>query len=214
VAVEDVVAKDDNSGESYTVHRHIKRQDYDDLLSLSQISRQVRKEIGAAFWKDISVDIDHWECLFLDFLEDRPAVAPSIKNLCMQWACENEPTDLDNRFIDFCDYISHRLVLDEMTFVLRTSPLVARQIIASERNIEWGRAFRRMNVKTLHVKLFLIDDEDWVNDDGDDDTEDDDERQERLVNEMAPLMAETLRPPVPRAVEITDAEFYLENRGV
>jgi hypothetical protein len=209
-----VAVKDDNSRESDLNHRHIKCQDYDDLLSLSQVSHQVRKEIGAAFWKDISVDIDHWEYLFLDFLEDRPAVAANIKKLCMAWACKNDPTDLDSRIVDFCNYISTRLVLDEMTFVLRTSPLVARQIIAGEENIEWVRAFKRMNIKTLHVKLFFIEDENWVNDDEDHFMEDDDERHERLMNEMAPLIAQVLRPPVPRAVEITDAEFYLETRDV
>jgi hypothetical protein len=106
---------------------------------LSQVNHQVREEIGAAFWNNISFDLDHWEYLLLAFLADRPSVAPSIKKLRMEWDCSDEATDLDNAIVDFCEYISGRLLLDEMTFVLCTSPLIARQIIASEGNIAWGK---------------------------------------------------------------------------
>jgi len=135
----------------------------------------------------------------------------------MEWGCYGGATELDNIIIDFCDYVSSHLVLDEITFVLCTSPLIARQIIACAENIEWVRAFRKMNVKKLHVTLCLADQGNWVDDDNDDNDSDDDSeyehgRHESLKNEMAPLVAEVLRPLVPRAVEMTDAEFYLETR--
>jgi hypothetical protein len=83
------------------------------------------------------------------------------------------------------------------------------------------QAFRKISIKKLHVKLFLVDHEDYENDDPDDfdDSDDDDneiedeeDRLERLENEMAPLIAELLRPTVSRAVEVTDTELSLEAR--
>jgi hypothetical protein len=94
-------------------HRHIRSQDFTTVLSLSQVSHQVRAELGEMFWSNIYVDIDHWEYLFIDFLEDRPDVHQSIKKLRMEWSCEISPSELDGHIIEFCEYLSKHLILDE-----------------------------------------------------------------------------------------------------
>jgi hypothetical protein len=55
-------------------HEHIKRSNYNFIWSLSKANHQVRTELGIVFWKNVCIEIDHWEYLFIDFLKDRPAV--------------------------------------------------------------------------------------------------------------------------------------------
>jgi hypothetical protein len=211
--------QDNNHGNDQRVmqklqHLHIKRQDYETIWSLSRVNHQIRKEMGSLFWKNIHLDIDHWEYLFIDFLKDRPAVCKGIKKLRMSWNCDEHPWDLDHTIISFCKYISQHLVLDELLFVLCTTPTIARQILASGGQLAWVQVFRRIVVKTLRVELFLCDDDDEVSDDQDDNSdsnaESEEARYERLANEMNPLMEAMLHPP---ELELTEENDYLLSRA-
>jgi hypothetical protein len=197
-------------------HVHLKRQNYDAIWSLSKVNHQIRAEVGNLFWNNVYVDVDHFEYLLIDFLQDRPAVHKGIKKLRTSWDCEDDETDLNYIIIDFCQYLSQHLVLDELIFELSTSPAIARRILASEGDLDWIQAVRKINVKTLKVDLFLRDGDDDVFDDEDDDSdsnEEEDERYARLARGIAPKMEVLLRPVVP-VVEITDQDEYLMSRGL
>jgi hypothetical protein len=184
-------------------HRHLKRQDYETIWSLSKVSHQIRSELGTTFWNKIYLDIDHWEYLLLDFLQDRPAVCRSIKKLRMSWPCNNGPSDLDDTIIDFCSYVSQQLVLDELIFSFSTSPDIARQVLASEGNMAWIKAFKTINARKLTVELDLCDDTD------------EQELWYRLQDEMNPKMEKLLRPMATGVGpgEVTDKDAYLLSRA-
>jgi hypothetical protein len=197
-------------------HYHLKRQDYDTIWALSKVNHQIRAELGSLFWNNIYVDVDHFEYLLIDFLKDRPAVHAGIKKLRMSWDCYGDETDLDYTIIDFCSYISQHLVLDELIFVLCTSPAIARQILATDGDLDWIQAIRTINVKTLKVGLFLCAGDDDAPDEEDDDedsSEDEEERNARLGAEMGPKIEALLKPEV-RVVEVTDQDDYLMARGL
>jgi hypothetical protein len=109
-------------------------------------------------------------------------------------------------------------VLDELIFVLCTSPVVARQILATEGDLEWIQAVRTINVQRLKVDLFLVDGEYDVFDEDDpfhpdwDELEEEDDRYARLAADMGPKMEVLLRPEV-RVVDVTDQDGYLMSRG-
>jgi hypothetical protein len=201
-------------------HYHLKRQDYDTIWALSQVNHQIRAELGTLFWHNVFVDVDHFPHLLLDFLKDHPAAATGIKKLRMSWDCDSDETDLDYTiFGDFCAHIAQHLVLDELVFVLCTSPLIARQILATEgEGLEWVRDVRAINVRKLKVNLFLVDNEHDVFDDDDpfhpdfEELEEEDGRYSRLTREMGPKMEALLRPEAP-VVEVTEQDGYLMSRG-
>jgi len=188
-------------------HYHLKRSYYDNIWALSKVNHQIRAELGSLFWKNVYVDIGHFEYLLLDFLKDRPAVHAGIKKLRMSWDCSDDEAGLDDAIIDFCPYASQHLVLDELVFVLCTSPAVARRILATEGDLEWIRAVREINAKTLKLVLFLC------NDEGNDSQEVEEERYARLGAELGPKMELLLRPKAP-VVEVTDEDDYLTSRGL
>lgn len=200
-------------------HYHLKRQDYDTIWALSNVNHQIRVELGTLFWNNVYVDVDHFPHLLIDFLKDHPAAATGIKKLRMSWDCENDETDLDyTNFSDFCAHITQHLVLDELIFVLCTSPAIARQILATEEDLGWVEAVKSINVQRLKVNLFLVDNEDDVFDEDDpfhpdwDEQEEEDDRYARLAGDMGPKMEALLRPEV-QVVEVTDQDEYLISRG-
>ncbi|KAL3425923.1 hypothetical protein PVAG01_02714 [Phlyctema vagabunda] len=160
---------------------HVTYADYDRVRALSQVSRVVRSELGACFWSRTYVDINHWEYLFLDFLNDRPAIWSGIKTLRMQWECEGRPTALNRGWgaiIDFCNAVEHRLELDNCVLVLVTSYNVANKIIEKGENIAWVRALKKIKMKELTVNLSLVPHRNKEED------EDDDEEGEELDDEV------------------------------
>ena len=207
------VAVKDHAGPFDCKYRHLKREHYEIIRSLSSVSHQVRAELGAAFWKNIYLDIEDCEYLLFDCINDRPAIVESIKVLSMEWGCDKSPDELDYVMIDFCKLVATKLKLDKLVFCLRASPYIARQIIASGARIAWVKAFRAIETKILRVKLRLHDEDEVERSARDDSSKDDSERYERLAREMAPLMEEVLRDPVPRVVELTDQEAYLQERA-
>ncbi|KAF4629168.1 hypothetical protein G7Y89_g8978 [Cudoniella acicularis] len=213
-------------------HRYVRREDFDTLLALSQVSHQMRKDIGNAFWKNIYINLDHWEYLLVDFMNERPAVAPGIKKLRMKWACDDGPADLDESIIDFCEYLSKHLVLDELIFVLISTPSVTRQII--DRGGDFATNYvsdhedhddHVANEGHLGNNDSHDNGSDDENNEGGEDDEDDEfdsvdeyefeteeeRRRERLVNVMQPRIENVLRPRI-AVSELTDQELYLRAR--
>jgi len=194
-------------------HEHIKRSGYNSIWSLSRVNHQVRAELGIAFWKNMCIEIDHWEYLFIDFLKDRPAVCQSIKKLRMVWACEF-PKALNDTIEEFCKYISEHLVLDVLVLCLDASEKTVREILSSGDKLRWVKAFRKINVKKLIVDLGLHDNGSVDDDSDDESVEGGDTRKSILARELEPLMEEFLHPsPVP-VVEISEEQAYMQSRLV
>jgi hypothetical protein len=192
-------------------HEHIKQSNYNSIWSLSRVNRQVRTELGIMFWKNVCIEIDHWEYLFIDFLKDRPAVCQSIKKLRMDWACEF-PKALNDTIKEFCKYISKYLVLDELVLCLEASEKTVREILATGEELRWVKAFRKINVKKLKVDLGLHDNGS-VNDDSEDQSvEDGDPRKSILARELEPLMEELLHPSPVLTAEILEQQAYMQSR--
>jgi hypothetical protein len=206
---------DQAKGQPKDAHLHLERQDYDAIWSLSKVNHQIRAEVGSLFWNNVYVDIDHFEYLLIDFLQDRPAIHTGIKKLRMSWDCYKDEKDLDHTIVVFCQYLSQHLVLDELIFVLCTSPAIARRILASDGALAWIETFRKINVKKLKVNFFLFDSEDELlgEEDDQDSEEEEEDRYGRLAIEMGPAMEVLLSPAVP-PVEITDEDNYLMSRGL
>ncbi|KAG4415636.1 hypothetical protein IFR04_011250 [Cadophora malorum] len=136
-----------------TIDYGLQLEDYEMLRACSQVNHQLRAELGAAFWSNVYIDIDHWEYLLVDFLEDRPAVWKGVKRLRMEWNC-GSPYWLDDKIVKFCEYVSDHLDLDELLLVLSTTPSVARYLLSHD-DVEWVKAFRKMKFKKLRIKLDL-----------------------------------------------------------
>jgi hypothetical protein len=198
-------------------HYHLRRSDFNNIWSLSRVNRQLRSELGSLFWRNIYLDNDQWEHLLLSFLRERPSVHAGIKKLRMSWNCESSESDLDYEILDFCAYISEHLELDELVFVLCTSPTIARQILRSGEELEWVRAVRTIRTRRLKVRLFLVDGDEereglgGLGDDWDE-NEEEDERYARIAAELEPKMEALLGPEV-EVVEVTEQDEYLLSRG-
>ncbi|RDW69937.1 hypothetical protein BP5796_08334 [Coleophoma crateriformis] len=152
------VAARDNDYRPEAPHYHLARGEYHRLAALAQTCKQVRAELGAMFWRNVYVDIDHWEYLFVDFLQDRPAAWAGIKKLRMVWACEDRATDLNDGWgsiVEFCDFIHNKLELEELIFNLETCPRVVKDILAMGNSLKWVRAFRQLKMEKLSVVLSL-----------------------------------------------------------
>ncbi|RDW89715.1 hypothetical protein BP6252_01747 [Coleophoma cylindrospora] len=180
------VAARDHDYRPEAPHYHLARAEYHRLAALAQTCKQVRAELGAMFWRDVYVDIDHWEYLFVDFLQDRPAAWSGIKKLRMVWACEDRATDLNDGWgsiVEFCDFVQDKLELEELIFNLETCPRVVKEILAMGNSLKWVRAFRQLKTEKLSVVLNLCRDKNEGSDmsdlsDGDHDYMDSDSEDE------------------------------------
>ena len=137
-----------------TIDHGLQLEDYEMLRACSQVNHQLRAELRGAFWSNVYIDIDHWEYLLVDFLEERPAVWKGVKRLRMEWNCGYSPYWLDDKIVKFCEYISEHLDLDELLFVFSTTPSVARYLLSHD-DVKWVKAFRKMKFKKLQMKLDL-----------------------------------------------------------
>lgn len=109
-------------------------------------------------------------------LEDRPAVHNGIKKLRVEWFCEEHAHELDSIVVEFCEYLSEHLVLDEFLLVFSSTLDILKQLVDDGDHIAWVQAFRKINVQKLTVKLWISDqdfDEEMDDDASDEGSEDD-----------------------------------------
>jgi hypothetical protein len=98
-------------------HRNILRQDYDNLWHLSNVSRQVRAEIGSLFWNNVYPAFDRWHCKLIDFFTQHPGFRNGIAKLRLEIEFKNENTpDLEDWIVDVFRYVAEYLSLDNITF--------------------------------------------------------------------------------------------------
>ncbi|KAL2073787.1 hypothetical protein VTL71DRAFT_11113 [Oculimacula yallundae] len=147
----------------YDKHRHLMMEDFDTIRALSQVNHQLRAELGAAFWRNIYVDIDHWEYLFLDFLDDRPSVRNGIKKLRMEWKSGDSAYWLDDKITVFCEYVSQHLELEELVFAFSTTVPIIKYLLTHD-DVKWVKAFRKMKFKNLRISLCMEPEEDFMYD--------------------------------------------------
>jgi hypothetical protein len=174
------------------------------------------EEIGKAFWKNVYVDLNAWQFLIIDLLNDRPAVHEGIKGIQIGIDCDSDPSAL-NHLVDFCNCISEELILDEFRLVFYTNPRVAREILDTGNDLKWVKAFRQIKVEKIKVELLLVAFEyeslahpnAAADEDGDDGTHVT-ERIQRLAKKLGAEMEVFLRPALPRV--LADEDYYRETR--
>jgi hypothetical protein len=148
-------------------HSHA-HQDYcDQVRHLSQVSHQMRAEVGELFWKHTNIHIDHWEYLFIGFLQDRPLVAAGIKVLTMFWHCKEDETALDHTMIKWCEYASPHLVLDNLRLHISAPAPVAKRIVERGDSLKWIQALKKIKMKEIAICFYI--DPPEVPEDSDDD---------------------------------------------
>ncbi|KAH6674344.1 hypothetical protein B0J14DRAFT_666063 [Halenospora varia] len=196
-------------------HGHINPDAYHSIWSLSKVNRQIRKELGEAFWNKVSMDLNQWKYLFINFLHDRPAAAQGIKKMKTEWECYDEATGLDYTIIDFCNYLSVLVDLDVLKFVFCTTVKIAREIISK---VDEEGGFPDAGAHSDDDSSDEDDEDTSADTDEEDEgaysepSEDDHARLERIEAELNPLVSEILRP-TPPGRELTEQELYLAQGG-
>lgn len=74
-------------------------QDPDNIQNNPKPCPQIRTEIEGASWKNVYVDLNHCEYLFV---EDQAATHKAIMRVCMEVECNDDPSDLDDMIFNFC----------------------------------------------------------------------------------------------------------------
>jgi hypothetical protein len=203
-------------------HRHLGREDYNTILSLSQVNHQVREGIGKAFWKNVYIKVYSSGREFLQFMGGRPAAWKGIKKISFAVEFETSVLGVNLNMVNFCNFIAKHLTLHELDFRLNATPEVAEEIACNggcgeinsdgevkQGNIEWIRAFQKIKVKKAKISLGLntIYDPDIP--------ESDDEYFERLAKREAELerLIEKMLQRSVQDFEMMEQIEYLERRA-
>jgi hypothetical protein len=131
-----------------------RRGDYDAIRHLSQVSRQVTRELGECVWENATVDFEDPEVFFL-FVRERAAAVRYIRGLVLNVQCHADPFDtLTCNLVEICDFASQALDLRFCTVRLFTSLTMELglqpgkpHLLAHAKVEEWKAAFRRLRVR-------------------------------------------------------------------
>lgn len=143
-------------------HWHIAHESYDTMRTLTNVSCQVHAELNRVFWNDVHIDANSFWHLFLRPLQGQPAVRQGVITFHFEAQSKDDASNFDDKitFGDFCYYISNKAsLLDEVRFVLGTTPKTSRHILASANSLPWVRTFRKISIKTLKVILIIAGDD-------------------------------------------------------
>lgn len=200
-----------------TEHNHIVSGEFTAVWHLSNVSRQVRAEIGEAFWRGVCVDTTHHEELLFNFLNDRPAAVSGIKRLRTHWACDNNFDELDEKLVPFAERITETLDLDELNFDLTTTVELARDLVASEGRVAWVQALRRIRTKSLNLELQLTGEDplgsNQAEANGDSDYDVDMFLNAEQVQELLLPIEALLQPCKAEPKLVSDEQMYLKSRA-
>lgn len=144
-------------------YRHLKAQDYERIRRLSQVSHQIRKELGILFWRKTYVDMSMdegkaWE-LICQILR-RPLISPGVKKLRMDVAVSKDESELNQSLIPFFNFAKTHFVLDEFEFCVEGEAANIRRLIAAGQSIAWIRAIKNVKSKNFGITVQFSSSED------------------------------------------------------
>lgn len=198
-------------------HKHIVSEFFTAIWHLSNVSRQVRAEIGEAFWRGVYVNAMHREDLLFNFMNDRPAAIRGIKRLRTCWTCEDNFDELDEKLVPFAERIAETLDLEGLDFHFTTTVELARDLVASEGRVAWVQAVRKIRTKGLDLQLRLTGEDPLARKQAAADIDSDDDS-DGLVNkdparQLSPLIEALLQPCKAEPELLSDEKIYLKSRA-
>lgn len=145
--------------------QRISSDEYYTIWSLSCVSHQVREELGALFWQNVRLDIanypldmydpfeDQPPSLLEQFLQEFPTAAQGIRELkfYIGYSKMSEIEAGDGKMVRLFESLAAHLNLEFMHVTLGFSALLIKQIVESNGDIAWIKAFRMIKPKKLRV---------------------------------------------------------------
>jgi hypothetical protein len=209
------------TGRPTSHHRHRSLSDYTTLRALSNVSHNVRDELGSAFWTNADVSFhDDWGHMPIRFLADQPSAAAGIKmvSVIMKWEDRCDLWDDAHYHARNSKYFARNLDLEDVYLDMVTNRTIAQEIVDKGEDMPWVKAFRKMKIGRLHIYLIFPFDEDFYVQFGGEENEE--TRQEKLKlkidgrwdldRKWERQIEGVLRPPIEPT---TVVEIYLAKRA-
>jgi hypothetical protein len=144
------------TGRPTSYHRHRSLSDYTTIRALSNVSHQVRDELGSALWTNADVSFrDSCGDMPIRFLADRPSAAAGIKMvvLTMKWEDRCDLWDDAHHHARNSKYFARHLDLDDVYLNLRANPIIAQEMVDKGEDMPRVKAFRKINIGRLTIDL-------------------------------------------------------------
>ncbi|KAG9232691.1 hypothetical protein BJ875DRAFT_466109 [Amylocarpus encephaloides] len=139
---------------------HLKFHRYLLIFALSQVNRKVRRELCESFWRNIELCLGVHErpsyYPTIAFFKNPRNILPSIKKLRvgLRWLGDFKRDSSSNAKCLIATG-SNLVNLEEVTIEIKAEADKIRQVVAEGENAEWVRAFIKMDVWKLKVRLRL-----------------------------------------------------------